>query len=425
MQFTIQQSTLVTALLAIQFAVSTRLPLLMNVRITVRKSEVVFAATDLKVYAEYIAPCGDVCESGDTTVSHKELLALVRPLKGETITFQASSKLTITSESIATTLNVVDAHDFPLGPRSCIQPVHSQWSYLDQGGKVEKGIVLAYKKEEITLNVADFHRALSLVGYGASTDNSRPVMTGLYMEAKNSQLFLTTADNSRLCHMAVPATGSWSGAALPPAKSVIRAFKKAPRNGELTISVECAQSKSLDDDNLTKWTGPYLFFRVGPLEIVSLLIKGSYPNVRSLIPKSGEMITATLSAESLQRALAAVKAIASASSNMVLLRFNNGITIKARRDGMDRPMVIAVKADTSGKDLEVIYHWKHLNDVLAVSPKSTITLRVASFGKVGTIELTDVPGFLTVFWPMHLNANRWFLDPGENEVSILKSKETR
>lgn len=86
MQFTIQQSQLITALSAIQFAVSKRSALLMNVNITVRKSEIAFATTNLKVYTEYTVPCGDGCESGNTLVNHEELLALVKPLKGEMIT---------------------------------------------------------------------------------------------------------------------------------------------------------------------------------------------------------------------------------------------------------------------------------------------------------------------------------------------------
>lgn len=309
----------------------------------------------------------------------------------------------------------MDADKFPLGPRQCIRPVHSQWSYRDQDGKAVRGIVLAYKKEEITLDAANFHRALSLVGYGAAPDDARPLMTGLFMEVKNGQLFLTTADDSRQCHMAVPVTGSWSSAALPPARSVIGAFRKVPKNGELTISIESAQSKSLDDDDLTKWTGPYLFFRAGPLEVVSMLIKGRYPNVRSFIPTSREMTTVTLPAASLQKALAAVRAIASASSNMVLLHVSNGITIQARCDGMDRSMVVEAKADTSGQDIEVIYHWKHLHDVVAASPKSTITLRIAGGSLIGTIEMLEVPGFLSAFMPMHLNKKGWFLDPDKRE----------
>lgn len=230
----------------------TTLPILNNVLIRVDDNKVSLTTTNLDMAVVDYLPASQ-SKNGVITVPARLLAEFVSNLpKGEVVEMKANGeKVEITAKGYASTMNGAVADDFPELPE------------IDE----EKAIRFQVSAEE-------FKAGLSQVMVAASSDMTRPALTGVYFNTFEGALYLATTDGYRLVERKFVDKVESEVAAIVPVNSLQEVLR--------SLDEEVEEIEILFDDTQVR-------FRLGEIEITSKLINGSFPDYRQLIPKTTEI----------------------------------------------------------------------------------------------------------------------------------------
>ena len=260
MKLQITQENLNKALSNVARVASSRnaLPILSNILIKTVDNRVCIAATNLNIaITHYIG--SKVSEGGAITVPARLMQDFVSSLSPGVIDIVVDeTKLHIKTDSFNSVINGIPAEDYPVMPKI-------------QDGK--------------TWNVPGpvFKKALSQVVIAASGDETRPVLTGVFLHTHNGVLYVVATDSYRLAEKKIINLKEEVSLLIPA--TAIQDLLRIIDDSEQTINVK-------HDDQ-------QVLFTVGDIELVTRLIDGAYPDYRKLIPSSFKT-TATLPKSELQ-----------------------------------------------------------------------------------------------------------------------------
>jgi DNA polymerase III subunit beta len=247
MKLQITQENLNKALSNVARIASTRnsLPILSNILIKTVDNRVCIAATNLNIaITHYIG--SKVSEAGSITVPARLMQDFVSSLSPGVIDIVVEeTKLHIKTNTFNSTINGIPAEDYPVMPKI-------------KGGK--------------TWNVSSstFKKALSQVVVAASNDDTRPILTGVYLHTHGGDLYAVATDSYRLAERKVIALKEEVSLLIPA--TAIQDLLRIIDDGDQLISV------THDDQQV--------LFTIGDVELVTRLIEGAYPDYRKLIPVS-------------------------------------------------------------------------------------------------------------------------------------------
>src|SRR5579884_2677467 len=175
MKLQVTQENLSRALSSVARVASSRgtLPILANVLIKTSKNRLSLAATNLDIaITHYIG--AKVNEEGSITVPARLMQDFVSSLPGGVINLELEdTKLHVSTDQYNSVVNGIIADDFPVMPA------------LNDGNSWEVG-------------GAEFKKALQQVVFAASSDETRPVLTGVLLHNSGGKLFMAATDSYRL-----------------------------------------------------------------------------------------------------------------------------------------------------------------------------------------------------------------------------------
>lgn len=260
MDITVTQENLTKALTAASRVASTKaqLPILSNILLRTDGNRLLVAATNLEIaMTQYIG--AKVASQGAITVPARLVSEFVASLPKDTVHLVAKDNhLTLTSGTYMSVINGVVADEFPELPT------------IDESSSVHYAIAAGDLKQALTQTIIT-----------ASSDSTRPVLTGIYWSTSNGNLYLAATDGYRLAERKL-ATASSDVAAIVPATTLQEVLR--------TLSDDIDVVDVLVDDTQVR-------FRVGEAEIISRLIDGKYPDYRQLIPASSETVVTIKTSE--------------------------------------------------------------------------------------------------------------------------------
>ena len=166
----------------------------------------------------------------------------------------------------------------------------------------------------VTLDAAAFGEALRQVVRAASTDEARPILTGVLLTAENDGLRLVATDSYRLAVRDLPGV-SVLGAdqkVLVPGRALAELQRLLGAGGELTLR--------LGERDAT--------FELGTTRLTTRLIEGEFPNYRQLIPQSHPN-TLTVDRVALLEAIRRVKILARDATPVRLQIAADGLKLTA------------------------------------------------------------------------------------------------
>lgn len=221
------------------------LPILNNILLRTDGSRLLVAATNLEVASSHRIGA-KVIKPGSITIPAKLLSDFIQNLPKEQITLVVTNnKLHITSSNSSSTINGVADDEFPELP------------VIDEKTAVSYG-----------LSTDDFKHSVSQVVIAASSDSTRPILTGVYWHSFNNHLYLAATDGYRLTERQIVETKSDINAVIPT--STLQEVLRTLRDDMSEIEV------LFDETQVT--------FRLHEVEITSRLIDGNFPDYRQLIP---------------------------------------------------------------------------------------------------------------------------------------------
>lgn len=245
MKLQVTQENLAKALNSVARVANTRgtLPILANVVLKTVGTRLTIAATNLDIaITHYIG--SKVAEEGSITVPARLMQDFVSSLPNGVIELKLDDyKLHITTDQYNSVINGISAEEFP------VMPAISE-------GKSWRIPVKAFKK------------GLQQVLIAASSDEARPVLTGLYIHTADGSLYIAATDSYRLAEKEIMKTKEDINLLIPASsmQELLRLLGDTDEDIEVT-----------NDDQ-------QVLFKIGEVELVTRLIEGKYPDYRKLIP---------------------------------------------------------------------------------------------------------------------------------------------
>ena len=249
MKLQVTQENLNKALGMVARVANTRgtLPVLANVLIKTVNNRLSIAATNLDIaITHYIG--AKVGEEGAITVPARLMQDFVSSLPAGVIDLKLDDyKLNIATDQYQSVINGVSAEEFPVMPA------------------ITKGKAWGVAS-------ADLKKALQQVIMAASSDEARPVLTGVYMHTIDGKLYMAATDSYRLAE---------------------KELSKAKEEVNLLVPVTAMQDllrivSDVEEEVQITSDEQQVLFRVGDIELVARLIDGKYPDYRKLIPQKFE-----------------------------------------------------------------------------------------------------------------------------------------
>lgn len=256
MELTVTQENFARALSAVGRVASskTQLPILSNILLRTDGNRLLVAATNLEIATtQYIG--AKIAKPGAITVPARLISEFVSSLPKDSIELRVvGENIHITSGKYHSIINGVIADDFPELPT------------INEENSVTYAI-----------NTEEFKQAVSQTIITASSDSTRPVLTGVYWHSHEGFIYLAATDGYRLSERRLVETTSEVAAIIPT--QTLQEVLRTIVEGVDTIDI-------LFDESQVR-------FRINEAEVISRLVDGNFPDYRQLIPANSD-ITATM-----------------------------------------------------------------------------------------------------------------------------------
>lgn len=382
MRVSVLQENLAHGLNIVSRAVSPRstLPVLANVLVATDEGRLRLSATNLEL--------GITCwigarieEEGSTTVPARTFTELVSTLSDKNVDMSLAVRtqtLNVRCGASNTDLKCIDSQEFPPMPA-------------------------ADMSNGIPLNVADLKEMIQQVAFAASSDEARPILTGVLITVNENKITMAAADGFRLSvRTAELSPGVSSPAVSRPVSAVVPA----------RALTELARISSDGDQTITMLLPPgrgQIVFRMKDAELVSQLIEGSFPDYEQIIPRSYQT-RSVLSTSAFLKACKQAEIFAREGSLIARINISPGsemqpgtveISGHSEETGFNQNNV---DASIEGVPLLIAFNVRFLREVLDVIKTPNVALETTQETSPGVIRPAGEDGFLHVIMPMHLGS---------------------
>ena len=225
-------------------------------------------------------------------------------------------------------------------------------------------------------------RALTQVGVAASTDDARPILTGIYFEGEGDALRLVATDSYRLAvrdleGMEAPATGLVPFRGLREVGRSIGADKVRVAIGDREASF------SSDRGSLTV-----------------RLIEGTFPNYRQLLP-DGYPNRLVVARGEFSDSLARAALVAEDHIPVRLTMRDGGVELAVNRQDVGGETEM-LQGEYTGEDLTIAFNTRYLNDGVAAVADDSLVIATTDGLKPGLIHGTEDTSFRYLLMPVRL-----------------------
>jgi DNA polymerase III subunit beta len=363
MRIQITQSNLHKALNLLSRVASNRtpLPILSNVLLTASKGTLTLAATNLEVAITHTTS-GKIDEEGSTTIPARLLHDFVSQLpKQETVDLLfEKTKLFISSGAYSSTIQGAAAEDFPALPS------------IKSTSKVD-------------IDTETLKNALNRTMFAASSDETRPILGGVYFHSVDGKLVIAATDGYRLAETELADIDTQISCVVPLSslQDVQRIIQETD-NDSIRLQFEDSQFGAL----------------AGDTQLVSRLIDGQYPEYRQLIPEKSEITFQVARNELL-----------TATKLAGLFARESGGSINVRASETDKAVSISSVASQVGENNsklpatvkgtgEVVLNVRYLTDALNAFEGQTVDFRFSGAISPCVLTAKDQPGYQHIVMPL-------------------------
>ncbi|CAN5711169.1 DNA polymerase III subunit beta [soil metagenome] len=380
-------------------AARTTMPVLGNILLEAKNNQLRLAATNREIGINcWIG--AKVEDEGAITVPARLLSDFVNKLPPERIDLELivrTQTLHLNCARYDANIKGMDAYEFPLIPTVSHEPESTSMVQVKDGVHLE-------------LELGGLRKMIEQVIFAASTDESRPVWSGVEVSFKNNRLTLAASDSHCLSVRSMPLDREQGLEALTvivPAKN-LGELARISADADDTRTVQVFVTQARNQILFQLWGKSQVnkgsFHRV---ELVSELIDAHYPNYQAIIPKHSTT-RAIVDTAALFNAVDLAFLFARDNANIVHLAIQphqgqNG-KIRLTATSMETGDTInELDAFVEGVGVEIAFSAKYLLDVLTHIEQPQVVLETTQPTRAGTIRPVGLgeEEFLYVVMPMH------------------------
>jgi len=372
MKLSILQENLARGLNTASRSVATRaqLPVLSNVLLTTDKGRLKISATNLETGINLWLGA-KIEREGAVSIPAKILAEFVSSLPADKVELERKeNKLLVACGSYQADFIGLPAGEFPTVPSLT--------------GKAN----ISFGGEALSL-------AVGQVAFAAATDEGRPVLTGVLITTKGSQLVLVATDGYRLSIKklkevkGLEKVKEFKTGLIIPARTLTEVARIISESEEKSLKLAITPKAS------------QVIFALSEAEIVSRLIEGKFPDFERIIPEKGKT-RLTVETEELTRAVRIASIFARESANII--RFNiskTGFEISANTAQVGAN-VSRVEAKTEGAEGKIAFNSRYLLDFLNSLGSNQVSFEMSGALNPGVFTPVGDKSFLHIIMPVRV-----------------------
>lgn len=350
-------------------AISSRsqLPILTNLLLELREGKLYISSTDLEIGIQTALPA-TITEEGSITVPARTFSELIQSLSDESITLSLTgSTLEVTSTKSKSIFQTISASEFPK-------------LYEFKGTGVAQ------------IQTKNLSQELGMLLFSASTETTRPALSGLLVKKEQDGFLLVATDGYRLSlkHYTegITAEGNVGFATLiVPA----RVFKEVIAMREEADTIGMYLEKDANQ----------VVFEAGETLLIGRLIEAEFPNFEKIIPTEHTSQTA-FSREELQKAVKICSIFARDSANIIKFSLRSKSIIVSSQTPSLGENTVEVDATLTGEENEIAFNARYLLDVLANVSEEQLTFEMTGPLNPGVFHIKDDPSYLHLIMPIRI-----------------------
>lgn len=328
--------------------------------------------------------------AGAAVIPAKLLLEVARVVPFGSLNIEITDQeARISADSAEFTIQVYPVQDWPVLPsleRDIAQSQASKNGASQHGNADDDTDGSEENVDAVTIDGKGFREALSQVVRSASTDDTRPVLTGVLMSADKDGLSLVSTDSYRLALSDLPDSKllGEGTSVLVPSRALAEVQKAIGDQDQVTLRLS---------DRLAE-------FEVGNMRVSTRLIDGDYPNYQNLIPGTdGNMLQ--VQRERFIEALRRVKLFAQQSTPVRMTMGDGTVELKASTQDVGSASEI-VEAIYKGVDLTIAFNPSYLIDGLDMATSEEVKLYLVDALKPALLTCADDDSYKYVLMPVRI-----------------------
>lgn len=336
MHFFILKENIIKALTIVGRIVPTRpqLPILSNILFKSENNQIKILATNLELGISFSLGA-KIEKEGEMTIPGKLLIEFINSIAADKIEFiLEGSNLILKSGKTQASFTTTNPADFPPFPNIT-------------GNKK----ILPFNK---------IKEAILRMVFAASTDETRPVLTGIKTKISNGKISFASTDGYRL---------SMEEAIFPDNKEEIEVILPAQSLAELVriageLNEETASFTIIEGKNQAIFTLPNV-------SLFTRIIDGKFPEIEKIIPQSAKT-KIIIEKEKFFQSVKTASLFARGAANIVKIKIEKDglwLSANAPQVGEDKDFV---EAKVEGEETEMAFNYRFLLDLLANFPDKEI-----------------------------------------------------
>ncbi|MBU0706234.1 DNA polymerase III subunit beta [Patescibacteria group bacterium] len=365
MRLTCSQKDLLSALTATNKAVDTNntLPVLNNVLLKAEGKKLYFTSTNLEVAITYFIET-DVKNEGEITIPSKLFTNYISYLKDDKLDILVEGgDIQIKTSDSKTRIKGIPASEFPPIP-------------------------MVEKEGGMTVQAADLNRAIEQVVFAAALNTTRPILSGVYFVVEKDKLKLASTDSYRLSEKTLSVSNVTGNVnCIVPAKTIIELGSIL--NGMKEESVSIVTSKN------------QIMFSVGPVELISRLIEGQFPNYEQIIPKSSKT-QVEFDVGVLSLVLKRINIFARENNNKIIVKVADKKVVITTESTQYGEGEITLTTKITGDNNEIALNSQFLLDALGSIGQEQIVLEIGDKVAPVTLKPKDGKDYVHIIMPLKI-----------------------
>lgn len=328
------------------------IPVLSGICFEAKENKLILTASDnditIQTYLNEDNEILEIKEEGNIVIQGKYILDIVRKLPDDYINIEVidDAKVTIYTDNSEFNLNGINKKEYPT-------------------------INLEESKNKVMLNRDLFNEIINQTCFAASTDESKPSLTGINFNIIGDILECNSTDSYRLSRKIVNLSDNKESFNLIiPSKNLLEFSKILTEDVDIEINI----------------FNNKLLFKYNNLLFQTRLISGTYPNTSNLIPED-PILKVSVDKDLFYNTIDRTSILATdKEKNIITLEINgNNLTLKsfvAEIGKVEEKMMIN---NTMGENIKISFSSKYMMEALKAF--STETVDICFFGEVKPIIL--------------------------------------
>ena len=361
MKFTIKKDLLLDALIKVSKAISTKnlIPVLAGVKFELKKKRLTLTASDNDITIQTsIDSLSDddfkIDNEGSIIIQGKYILDIVRKLPDKYINIEVIDelKILIYTENSEFNLNGISESEYP-------------------------NVGLEESKKKVNMKAGTLKSIVNQTAFATSTEESKPVLTGINFNIVGDVLECNSTDSYRL------------------ARKVVKLEKSSEDNYNIVIPshnlLEFTRILGDDDEDVELHIfNNKVLFKNGNLKFESRLINGTYPNTSNLLPDDSYLVVST-NLNDFYNVIDRVSILTSdKEKNIVTLETEgNTLTLKSSSAEIGRVEEKMSISKNNNEDIKISFSAKYMMEALKSFSTETVDLHFVGEVKPILIKSTE------------------------------------